>query len=299
MWELDHKDGWALKNWCFRTVVLEKTLESPVDRKEIQPVHPKEINPEYSLEGLMLKLRLPYFGHLMWRANALEKILMLGKIEGKRRRGWHRMRWLDSIINLMDMILSKLRAIVEDRGAWCAAVRGVAKSWTRLSAWTTANNLQVRRSETLPHMELQSCIKYLDPGEGNGNLLQYSSQENPKDREAWWAAVYGVTKSWTCLNDWACTHLCLEDSYPHCPFLPLRHSLPEPSADQKKKFWPLVGTCWCHHFLVLNQMERSLWQRFQTHTLATKLPLMYKSYQYVTRFKRDTEKSKRRFQDKH
>ena len=95
MWELDHEEGWTLKNWCFWTVVLEKTLESPLDRKEIKPVNPKEINPEYSLEGLMLKLKLQYFGHLMWRADSSEKILMLGKTEGRRRRGQQRMRWLD------------------------------------------------------------------------------------------------------------------------------------------------------------------------------------------------------------
>ena len=96
-WELDYKEGWAAKNWCFWTVVLEKTLESPLDCKEIQPVHPKGISPEYSLEGLMLKLKLQHFGHLMWRADSSEKTLMLGKIEGKRRRGWQRRRWLDSI----------------------------------------------------------------------------------------------------------------------------------------------------------------------------------------------------------
>ena len=92
MWELDHKEGWARKNWCFWTVVLEKTLESPLDSKEIKPVHPKEISTEYSLEGLVLKLKFQYFGYLMQRADLLEKNLMLGKTEGRRRRGWQRMR---------------------------------------------------------------------------------------------------------------------------------------------------------------------------------------------------------------
>ena len=97
MWELDHKESWALKNWCFWTVVLEKTLESPLGSKEIKLVNPKKISPEYSLEGLMLKLKLQYFGHLMRRTDSLEKTLMLGKIEGGRRRGRQRMRWLDGI----------------------------------------------------------------------------------------------------------------------------------------------------------------------------------------------------------
>ena len=92
MWELDHKESWALKNWYFWTVVLEKTLECPLHCKEIKPVHPKGISPEYSLEGLMLKLKLQYFGHLMWRTDSLEKTLLLGKIEGRRRSGWQRMR---------------------------------------------------------------------------------------------------------------------------------------------------------------------------------------------------------------
>ena len=103
MWDLDHKEGWALKNWCFWTVVLGKTLESPLNCKVIRPVNLQGISPEYSLEGLMLNLRFQYFGHLMQRTNSLGKTLMLGKIEGRRRRGRQRMRWLDGITDSMDM----------------------------------------------------------------------------------------------------------------------------------------------------------------------------------------------------
>ena len=152
MRELDHKEGRVPKNWCFWTVVLEKTLESPLDWK-IKPLNSK------GNQSWIFIQRTDTKAPIFWPPELIVKILILWKIEGMRRRGQQRMRWLDGITDSMDMSLSKLQEIVKDREAWCAAVHGVAKSWTQLSAWTTTNKLimeSFRIPIIFPQLELPS-----------------------------------------------------------------------------------------------------------------------------------------------
>ena len=157
MWELDRAKSWVPKNWCFELWCCRRLLRVPWTARRSNQSILKEISSGISLEGMMVKLKLQYFGHLMWRVDSLEKTLMLGGIRGRRTRGWQRMRWLDGITDSMDVSLSELRELVMDRVAWRAAVHGVSKSRTRLSNGTELNWTELTFAFSVPSFWAYIC----------------------------------------------------------------------------------------------------------------------------------------------